>query len=417
MRGLRSGLPGGMQRSDDAFAARIALFYGALFLIYGTHVPFTPVWLSWRGLSAAEISAVMSVPLFLRVFVTPAVALSADRSARHRQAMQVLAWLSLATATTLAAAASGFWTILALVAMLVICNATLMPLAETMAVKGVRDRGLDYGRVRLWGSLTFIVASFLGGLAVTRWGGGAGMWLVVCGCAATVAAAYLLPRIPAEPVLDVSQRRPLWHAEEPRRLLRSKPFLAFLAAAGGTQAAHATLMTYGVLLWRDQGLSATAAGALWAIAVLAEVALFAWSARLVSLLGPARLLALAAASSIIRWIAMAFDPPLVLLVPLQMLHALTYGGSHVAAIHFIHQAVPPPIQGSAQALYATIASGLAMGLATLTAGSLYAAYGGLSYLAMAALASLALAGALTLGRLWQGDGPICDTPAEPAAAA
>ena len=71
---------------------RVALFYGALFVIYGTHVPFTPLWLACRGLSPAEISVVMSAPLFLRVFVTPAVALAADRHQTHRGVMIVLAW-------------------------------------------------------------------------------------------------------------------------------------------------------------------------------------------------------------------------------------------------------------------------------------------------------------------------------------
>ena len=62
------------------FGFKVALFYGAIFVIYGMHVPFTPVWLDWRGLSAAEISTVMAAPFFLRLFVTPAVALAADRA-------------------------------------------------------------------------------------------------------------------------------------------------------------------------------------------------------------------------------------------------------------------------------------------------------------------------------------------------
>ena len=86
----------GMKRDDRAFAVPIALFYGALFIIYGTNVPFMPVWLDWCGLTAAEISAVMAAPLFLRVFVTPAVAVAADREGAHRIYLIGLAWLGLA---------------------------------------------------------------------------------------------------------------------------------------------------------------------------------------------------------------------------------------------------------------------------------------------------------------------------------
>lgn len=386
----------------SGMAVRVAMFYGALFVIYGTHVPFTPLWLADRGLTAAEISIIMSAPLFLRVLVTPALALAADRHQSHRAMMIGLAWAGVATVLALTQA-TAFWPLLVLVTLLVICNSSLMPLAETVAVRGVREAGLDYGRVRLWGSLTFIAASFCGGLILNRLGAGWGIWLVAIGCAVTVAAAHLLPRLPRAHAGELTVREPLWHAKEPRQLLASKPFLAFLLAAGGAQAAHATMLSYGTLIWQQQGLSTGLGGALWAIAVLAEVALFAFSGKLLARIGAANMLIAAAAVSLVRWVLMAFDPPLALLVPLQVLHAMTYGGSHIGAIYFIAQAVPPGIQGSAQALYATIASGIAMGAATLLAGTLLAGHGSAAaYAAMGAVSLAALAGAVLLKRLWPG---------------
>lgn len=385
-----------------AFAVRVSIFYGALFVIYGTHVPFTPLWLSDRGLTAAEISIIMSAPLFLRVLVTPALALAADRRQSHRAMMIGLAWAGAVAVLALTQAVT-FWPLLVLVTLLVICNSSLMPLAETVAVRGVREAGLDYGRVRLWGSLTFIAASFCGGLILDRLGAGTGIWLVAGGCILTVAAAHSLPRLPPVEGAQTAVREPIWHAKEPRQLLASKPFLAFLVAAGGAQAAHATMLSYGTLIWQQQGLSTGLGGALWAIAVLAEVALFASSGALLARIGAANMLIAATAVSVLRWLLMAFDPPLAALVPLQVLHALTYGGSHIGAIYFIAQAVPPGIQGTAQALYATIASGIAMGAATLLSGALLAAQGSAAaYLAMGAVSGVALAGALLLNRQWPG---------------
>ena len=49
---------------------------------------------------------------------------------------------------------------------------TIMPLTETVAMSGVKAAGLDYGRMRLWGSLSFIAASFCGGWVVERLGPG-----------------------------------------------------------------------------------------------------------------------------------------------------------------------------------------------------------------------------------------------------
>ena len=81
--------------TKHVFAVRVALFYGALFVFYGMHTPFLPVWLNWKGLSASEISVVVAAPLFLRVFVSPTVALAADRNTSHRHNLVGLAWLSL----------------------------------------------------------------------------------------------------------------------------------------------------------------------------------------------------------------------------------------------------------------------------------------------------------------------------------
>ena len=134
--------------------------------------------------------------------------------------------------------------------------------------------------------------------------------------------------------------------------------------------------TFGALHWRAEGISTTTVGMLWAVGVLAEVALFAYSGIVVARIGPALLIVAGAAAAVVRWGVMALDPPLVILFPLQLLHALTYAASHLGAMHFIARAVPESAAGTAQAFYATIAAGLMMGGATLASGSLYARFGG-----------------------------------------
>jgi PPP family 3-phenylpropionic acid transporter len=400
-----------------AFAVPVALFYGALFVVYGTNIPFMPVWLDWCGLTAGEISIVMAAPLFLRLLVTPAVAVAADRGGTHRRYLVALSWLSLAFVLALAAAGS-FWPILILATLFMVSNSTIMPLIETIAIEAMRLGGLDYGRVRLWGSLSFVAASFLGGIAMTSFGAGAGVWLIAFGSALTVAAGHLLPKpeartlqaargATAEPtvadeVLAEAAGAPIRSVSEPLALLSLREFRLFLIAAGLAQAAHAAFFTFGVLLWQKQGYSATWCGTLWAIGVFAEVLLFLVSGRVVPRVGAARLIAIGAAASIGRWVAFAFEPSLAALIPLQILHGATYGATHVGAMHFIHDAVPRDKAGSAQALYATVSAGVAMGCATLIAGWVYASAGSYCYLAMAAFAAVALVAALRLARIWDG---------------
>lgn len=379
-----------------SFAIRVGLFYAALFIFYGMHTPFLPVWLSWRGLSASEISAVIAAPLFLRVFVSPFVAMLADQSGAHRRYLSALAWLSLAFVLALAAAPS-FWSILLFAIALMLCNSTIMPLIETIAVTGVRFRGLDYGRMRLWGSLTFVAANFVGGLVIYALSGGAGIWLIAFGCVLTVLAGHVLP--PDQRFEEaIKPGLPLWRSSALHQLLGQREFCVFLLAAGLVMSAHATFFTFGILLWEKQGLSAAWCGTLWAIGVFAEVTLFSVSGRAVARIGAEGLIALGAAASIIRWAFMAFEPSLSVLIPLQLLHGATYGASHIGAIHFIHEKVMRDKQGTAQSLYATMAAGIALGGATLVAGWIYARAGSLSYLGMVAISIVSLMAALWLFR-------------------
>lgn len=385
------------------FALPVALFYGALFVVYGMYVPFMPVWLEWKGLTAGEISTVIAAPLFVRALVTPAVAVAVDRDGTHRRYLIGLAWAALAFALVLATLQS-YAAILVFAVLLMVSNSTIMPLIDTVAVQGTKARGLDYGRLRLWGSLSFVAASFAGGVAITEFGGGAGIGLIAFGCLLTLLAAYLVPKqnVKRAVAADIHPQ-PVWKIAEPRALLAQREFRLFLIAAGLAQAGHAAFFTFGTIIWQKQGLSAAWCGTLWAIGVFAEVLLFAFSARVAEKFGAVQLIAIAAAASIVRWLALAAEPSLLLLLPLQLLHGVTYGASHIGAMNFIHDAVPHDKAASAQALYATVSAGVAMGVATLIAGYVYAEAGAIAYIAMAVIAAIALAAALRLMRYWDGN--------------
>jgi len=386
------------ERERASFAVRVSLLFAAISVIIGTQLPFLPVWLYWAGLSAREIATITAVPLFVRVAATPAIAFAADRAGDHRKFLIGLSWAGLAALIGLANA-RGFWPILAAMVVFAVAWTTIMPLAETVAMTGVRTAGLDYGRMRLWGSLSFMAASFLGGWVVEGLGPGSAVWLIVGGAALTLAAAIGLRRPIGLGRLKAATTPPRIELASALGLIRSRPFLVFLLAGGAVQAAHAVFYTFGVLHWRAHGLSAEWCGGLWAISILAEVGLFAFSGAVVARTGAVGLIGLGAGAAVLRWLAMGFDPPLGALVVLQLLHGLTFGATHLGAIHFMARWVPEGQAGTAQALYASVTGGIAMGGAMLVAGPLYAEFGGRAYWAMAALAGVGLGATVLLARL------------------
>ena len=283
-----------------SFAWRLGFLYAALFLVVGCYLPYLPVWLHWRSLGADQIAVLLATPLFTRILFTPVISFAADRVGGRRTILIALAWGSLLSFLLLWAA-NGFWQMLLASVLLAINWTTIMPLVETVAVAGIRDRTLDYGRVRLWGSLSFIVASLGAGVIIGQIGPGVVLPLLVAATALLVVGAHLLPREfggqgSAAPALLRGLK-----LKDAFDLVRAPLFLWFLLAASLIQASHALYYSFGSLNWRAQGIPDGAIGMLWSVGVVAEVALFAVSGRVIAYCGTARLLMLAGLAASVRW--------------------------------------------------------------------------------------------------------------------
>ena len=369
---------------------RLAVFYGAVFGAVGIQLPFWPVWLEARGLDAGAIGLVLAAGLWARVAFSPVAAWIADRSGERRRVMVGLA-AGAVVAAALFALAHGFWPILALTALTAACFTALMPLGDNLTMLHARRGAVDYGRVRLWGSLTFILAAVLGGRLVGYGGADVILVLLVGTYALVLLACLLLPK--AEPgAPDGSDPvRP----SGVRRLLTDPRFLLLLASAGLIQASHSAYYGFATLHWHAAGLSGPVIGWLWAEGVIAEIVLFALAGRLAPRIGPAPLLALAGALTVARWVGTGLSTDLALLALMQALHAASFGACHLAVMHKIRDEVAPDLQASAQGAYASL-SALLFGVLTPLSGRLYGAFAGGAFLAMAATALAGTALALAL---------------------
>ena len=137
---------------------------------------------------------------------------------------------------------------------------------------------------------------------------------------------------------------------------------------------------------------------LWALGVLAEIVLFALSARLPAAFTPSVLILIGGAGALIRWIAMAFGPPGALLPLLQCLHGLSFGATHLGTLAFIGRAAPAGLAATAQG-YLAVFMGVAMAAATGLSGLLYGRFGAAAYGAMALVAAAGVVAALAAHRI------------------
>ena len=373
---------------------RLGFYYFAIFIVAGIHMPFWPVWLSARGLSAGDIGLLTGAALLLRVITGPLIAFASDRAGRRR-AQIILFSVLLGISFALFSFAHSFIVIFLITLLTSTLIPAIMPLLDTITLARSTENRVDYGRIRLWGSVGFIATSMTGGYVLARAGHEIILPLILTGCAVTVAASLLLP---GETTPATATRRPHWR--EAVHLCRDRRFLLFLAAGSLIQAAHAVYYTFGTLNWQRLGFSGDLIGVLWALGVVAEIILFMFSRRLTGRFSPAGLLALGGGAGVVRWGAMAMDPGAFWLVPLQCLHAFSFGATHLAAMQFILRAAPAHLAVTAQGIYAALAMGVVIGGVTYGAGFVYAGFGSLAYLAMAALCALGGLFALGLRKNW-----------------
>jgi PPP family 3-phenylpropionic acid transporter len=358
---------------------RTCLIYIASFSGSGLNQPYLPAWLLAHGLSDRGIALALGAPMLLRLVAMPLFGRLADRS-NLRATIRIMAIAVLAFALALSTAYRPLPILLLVPAMLLVSQ-SIGPLIDASALSLIR-RGIarDFGRIRLWGSVSFAAMTMVGGL-VLEWGGPDAVFgAFILATALLVAASFLLPV--ASPVSPAPRRRTLALLERPLLIV------VFLVAAL-VLASHATFNSFGTLYLRELGYPASVIGLLWALATCAEIVMF-WAGSAVSRrLGPFGLLVLAAGVAIARWSVMALHPGILVTAVLQILHAATFSGSYLGLMGFVQAVVEDEVGARAQSAFATLL-GLLTAAMTLVTGPLYARFEAGAFQVVAVLPMIAL---------------------------
>lgn len=354
----------------------LALAYAALFVSIGVYMPFFPVLLADRGFSPEAIGLAMAIPVILRLFTLPAAGALSDRVAKPRTFLVVLGllaslgfvWVGLASGTIAICAAlafaSLFWN-------------PAFPLLESYALRLASRGKIDYGRIRIWGSISFVAANLGAGVLLGFWSPDTVAWMIAVAFAVFAFCAIAAPAMPALPL----------HLEEQGSLKPSRLLVAGVVAAAFIQASHALLYAFASIHWERAGLSSFSIGLLWAVGVLAEIMLFTFGTKVTRIFSPMTLIGIGGVAAVLRFGVLALDPPAALLFPLQLLHGLTFGATHLGLMALIAGNIPHRAAGRAQTYSSTVVAVL-MGVATITAGPLYAEYAALSYASSALLGAI-----------------------------
>ena len=346
---------------NNKISRKFSLVYFSIFMVIGINAPFFPLWLSSKGFEERYIAFILSAAVLTKLVVNPFFAGLGDKYGNRKIPMLYLSFLA-----SLILLSLNFVTALYTLAILSIFSwalfAPLMPLTESITTTALKKYKFDYGKTRLWGSVAFIIVAFFGGLIIEEHGLKYVPILMSLGAILVFISICFMPTIKSLPAR---------HKITTLSLLSNRNFFPFLLACGAIQSSHGIYYGFSTIYWKSIGLSETIIGALWAEGVIFEIILLAYFYKFKNYTSSKNFLILAGIIASIRWALMAYADNILFIAIIQILHAFTFGLTHLAAIYFISEVMPARAQAKSQALYSAISMGACLAISIAVSGDLY----------------------------------------------
>ncbi|MCX2722018.1 MFS transporter [Roseibium salinum] len=352
-----------MPRPSPSLSQRVAGLFACHFFGFGLFLPFIPVVLEFQGISPAEIGFVLGVGTILRIAASPLLANLSDRTGQRRLSILIYSLIG-AASVALFALPGGLLVAGAAVISYMVFKAPVLPLSDAYALDVARNTGTDYARMRLWGSAGFVAANLAGGALAAQ----ATSWIILALIAlASLATGFVAMSMPPQRREEPGDEQ---GGETPTAPFKSVWFWPVLAVLGLFQASHAAFYGFGTLYWQAKGVPDFAIGSLWAVGVVAEIALFTIAGKLAHRFDPPVFLLVAGIAAVFRWSLFPFADTLAAMAALQLLHAFTFGAAHLGAVAILARVIPSKWAGTGQGLLGT-SIGIQMAVGLSVCGALY----------------------------------------------
>ena len=359
----------------------IASHYISIFWLIGFALIFWPTWLSSRGYTGSEIGIILAVAFWAKIPFNLLLGPLADMTGLRRRWIVLLA-IIVAVGMPAFLPVSPYPFVLLLWGIVGAALTVSIPMTDNLSVLARRNPNFDYGKVRLWGSLSFIIASLVGGLVLKWYSTDSILYLMLAGAGLLLVTSLLLPdlRVTEKPVRKYAMIE----------ALKLPGYKSCILIAALLQSSHAVLYGFASIHWQAAGLSGTSIGLLWSEGVTVEIIIFYFAKRFVHHLSFEQLFLLAALAGIIRWTGTALTTELWALILLQALHGATFALTHLAVFEYISHQVPSRLTASAQTLYDLAGGAIIFGLVMSMAGYFYHLWAGKAFFTMTLLSVLAL---------------------------
>lgn len=365
--------------ADFSTLLRLSSFYFFYFGTLGVIVPYWGPYLSDRGLEAADIGVLFAVLNGTKIISPYVWGWVGDKGYRVR----IIRLATLVAMISFAAVLipwGYYWLLFLTIIYSFFWNACL-PQFEAITLGHLEGSPGRYSRVRLWGSIGFIVSVIGVGYLIDAVSVRTVPYLALLLFVALWLISLLVKDHPELP--DETSK------ESISQILKRREVIAFFVICFFIQASHGPFYAFYTLFMEQTGYGHTVIGYLWSIGVVAEIIVFLYVKHLFDRFEPHWLLLTVLVLGLFRWAVVALLPEIIWAqVVAQICHAATFGVTHSVAMYYLARFFPRSFQGRGQALYTSITFGVGIALGNYFAGMLWDEIGGRAVFGLSALCCL-----------------------------
>ncbi len=356
---------------------RLSGFYFFYFATVGCFVPYWSLYLKQSGFNSVEIGQLSALLLGTKIIAPNIWGWLADHTGKSIRIIRLASFFAALLFAGFIFSQSYLWFALITLAFSFFWNAVL-PQFEAVTLFHLKEQAYRYSRIRLWGSVGFIIAVLGVGRLLDKEPIALLPFIVIALLTLSWIVTLLTPE--TKVISHESVSVGLW------QILKKPELVAFLIVNILLQAAHSPYYVFYSIYLKHHQYSATVTGLLWALGVVAEIVLFMYMGRLLKKTSLRKVLLFSIVLAIARWLLIAWYPDnLIVLTCAQLFHAATFGAAHVTAIHFVHLYFGHQHQGKGQALYSSLSFGAGGVLGSLYSGYYWESLGGHFVYSIAAL--------------------------------
>ena len=340
---------------------RLSGFYFFYFATLGAILPYWNLYLKDNGFAPAEIGELSAMLASTRIIAPNLWGWIADHTGKSLRIIRILSFFAALLFAGFLYGRGYFWFAWTTLTFSFFWNAAL-PQFEAITLLHLKAEPYRYSRIRIWGSVGFIV-TVLGIGRLLDFQHISILPLIIMALLTTIWIASLM--IPEARVQHHEN-----HSVGLFAIVKKPEVLAFFTACMLLQAAHGPYYVFYSIYLQQHYYASSLIGFLWTLGVVAEIVLFFFVAGLLKRYSLRFTLLVSLLLAVLRWLLIGWcaNHPAVLIFA-QLLHAATFGSAHVAAMHFVQRFFGEQHQSKGQALYTSFSFGIG-GMA----GSLYSGY-------------------------------------------